>query len=101
MLATCTLAVNTYLRPVGWQQILTENYTNSMACSGLVEFSAKKQIMLNEKGEVVKGTLNKDTTLLTTASMLRPDSSDKKVYEAGTTVEFDDKGLVVKASKDN
>ena len=64
MLATCTLGSDSYLRPVGWQQILTENYTNSTACAGFVEFKVGKTIVLNEKGEVVKGTLNKDTKLL-------------------------------------
>jgi hypothetical protein len=77
---------------VGWSQILTKNYTNSTACSGLVEFKGKKPIELNEKGEVVKGTLKNDTKLL-----LAPDGSSTKVYEAGTTVEFDNKGVVVKA----
>jgi hypothetical protein len=36
--------------------------------------------------------LNKDTNLLSPAGSI-------KVYEAGTTVEFDDKGIVIKASK--
>lgn len=94
MVTTCTLAKDSYLRPVGWPQILTENYTASTACSGLVKFKGKKPIELNEKGEVVKGTLKEDTRLL-----YAPDDSRKKVYEAGTTVEFDDKGVVVKASK--
>ncbi|HWR45659.1 hypothetical protein [Sporomusa sp.] len=97
MLATCILASDSYLRPVGWQQILTENYTDSSACSGLVEFKAGKAIVLNEKGEIVKGTLNKDTKLLSPVSFLSSDGI--KVYAAGTTVEFDDKGIVVKASK--
>jgi len=98
MLATCTLASASYLRPVGWQQILIENYTDNSACSGLVEFKSKKPIVLNEKGEVVKGTLNKDTKLLSpVVSFLSPNGI--KVYEAGTEVEFDDKGVVVKALK--
>lgn len=101
MLATCTLSSDSYLRPVGWLQILTENYTDSSACSGLVEFKAGKAIGLNEKGEVVNGTLNKDTKLLTAPSVLRPNSSGIKVYEAGTTVEFDESGIVIKASKPN
>lgn len=93
MVATCTLAKDSYLRPVGWPQILTENFTDTTACSGLVEFKGKTPIELNEKGEVVKGTLSKDTRLLPA-----PDVR-KKVYEAGNTVEFDDKGIVVKATK--
>jgi hypothetical protein len=96
MVAMCNLASDSYLRPVGWLQILTENYTDSSACSGLVEFKAGKAIILNEKGEVLKGTLNKDTKLLSLGSILS--SGGIKVYEAGTTVEFDDKGIVVKAS---
>lgn len=91
MLAACTLASDSYLRPVGWSQILTENDTNNSACSGFVEFKAKKPIMLNEKGEVVKGTLNKDTKLLSPVGI--------KVYEAETTVEFDDQGIVGNALK--
>lgn len=90
MVATCNLASDSYLRPVGWLQILTENYTDNSACSGLVEFKAGKAIILNEKGEVLKGTLNKNAKLLSAGGI--------KVYEAGTTVEFDDKGLVVKAA---
>ncbi|WP_094603363.1 hypothetical protein SPSIL_027420 [Sporomusa silvacetica DSM 10669] len=98
MLATCSLASASYLRPVGWQQILTENDTDNSACSGLVEFKSRKPIVLNEKGEVVKGTLNKDTKLLSPVVSFRsPDGI--KVYEAGTEVEFDDKGVVVKALK--
>jgi hypothetical protein len=91
MLATCSLANDSYLRPVGWSQILTENYTNNSACSGFVEFKGKKPIVLNEKGEVVKGTLNKDTKLLSPVGI--------KVYEAGTTVEFDDEGIVGNVQK--
>lgn len=92
MVATCTLSKASYLRPVGWALLLTENYTANTACAGLVEFKGKKPIELNEKGEVVKGTLNKDTKLL-----LEPDGSRIKTYEAGTTVEFDDNGVVKKA----
>lgn len=91
MLATCTLANDSYFRPIGWSQILTENYTNNSACSGFVEFKGKKPIVLNEKGEVVKGMLNKDTKLLSPAGI--------KVYEAETTVEFNDEGIVGNALK--
>jgi hypothetical protein len=91
MLVTCTILLDTYLRPVGWQQNLTAGYTNKEAYPGFVEFKKETQIELNEKGEVVKGTLNKDTKLLSTDGL--------KVYEASTMVEFDDKGIVVKASK--
>lgn len=90
MVATCKLGSNTYLRPVGWLQILTENYTDNLACSGLVEFRAGEAIVLNEKGEVLKGTLNLNAKLLSAGGI--------KVYGAGTTVEFDDNGIVVKAS---
>lgn len=109
MVETCTLASDSYLRPVSWAQILTENYTRDAECAGFVEFKAGKPITLNEKGEVVKGTLKKNTKLLTLnsvsqsiKSLLSADgtlSQGIKVYEAGTVVEFDDKGLVVKAVK--
>ncbi|WP_312560679.1 hypothetical protein [Anaerospora sp.] len=92
MVATCTLGKNTYLRPVGWQQLLTANFTNNTACSGLVEFKGKQPLELNEKGEVMKGTLNNKTQLLAAA-----DGSSTKLYEAGTIVEFDEKGVVIKA----
>lgn len=91
MLATCTLANDSYLRPVGWSKILTENDTNNSACSGFVEFKARRPIVLNEKGEVVKGMLNKDTKLLSPSGI--------KVYEAETTVEFDAEGIVGNALK--
>lgn len=91
MLATGTLANDSYFRPVGWSQILTENDTNNSACSGFVEFKAKHPIVLNDKGEVVKGMLNKETKLLSPSGI--------KVYEAETTVEFDDEGIVGNAQK--
>ncbi|SHK07553.1 hypothetical protein [Propionispora hippei] len=97
MVAMCNLSSDSYLRPVGWLQILTENYSDNSACSGLVEFKGGKPIMLNEKGEVLKGTLNKNTKLLSLSGILSAVSI--KAYEAGTTIEFDDKGIVVKASK--
>jgi hypothetical protein len=49
-------------------------------------------IELNEKGEVVKGTLKNDTKLLSA-----PSGTMTKVYGAGTVVEFNEKGIVVKA----
>jgi hypothetical protein len=91
MIATCALANDSYLRPIGWSQILMENYTNNSACSGFIEFKGRKPMVINEKGEVAKGTLNKDTKLLSAVGI--------KVYEAGTTVEFDDKGIAVNERK--
>lgn len=98
MLETCTLAEDYYLRPVGWRQILTENFTDNSACPGFIEFKSGKPITLNDQGEVTKGTLNKDTKLLAPAGVLA--SGVLKLYAAGTTVEFDDKGFVVNASKE-
>ncbi|EGO65180.1 hypothetical protein [Acetonema longum] len=94
MVASCILTDHSYLRPVGWSQILTENFTNTTACSGFVEFKARKPILLNDKGEVTKGVLQQKTKL---RSAEAPEAV--KVFEAGTTVEFDDRGLVVKATK--
>ncbi len=85
MMAYGTPASDTYLKPVGWRQITD----NGMA--GSVEFKGGRQIELNDKGEVTKGTLNKDTKLLSPLGF-------QKLYEAGTRVEFDDKGAVVKSS---
>ncbi|WP_371374834.1 hypothetical protein [Sporomusa aerivorans] len=99
MPATCTLAGDSYLRPVGWRQVLTDNFTENAACAGFVEFKGGQPVELNEKGEVVKGTLNKNTKLLSPLSILSPDSDGIKVYEAGTTVEFGEKGVVMKATK--
>jgi hypothetical protein len=101
MLALCTLANDSYLRPVGWSQILTENFTDAMACSGFVEFKARKPMLLNDKGEVIKGTLNKDTKLRAVPAFSLSDTVvvEVKVFEAGTTVEFDENGVIVKASK--
>lgn len=98
MVALCTLASDSYLRPVGWSEILTDNFTERIACSGFVEFKAGKPIELNDKGEVVKGTLNRDTKLPST-SLLFADGSGKKTFKAGTTVEFDNKGIVTKAQE--
>ncbi|MBP2655520.1 MAG: hypothetical protein H6Q73_3089 [Firmicutes bacterium] len=92
ILATFTLVQDTYLRPVGWRQTLRVNFRNKVKCSGLVEFKGETQVELNEKGEVTKGTLNKDTRLLS------PDGSIN-VYAASTTVEFDENGVVIKAVK--
>ncbi|MDF2572922.1 MAG: hypothetical protein K0R55_4526 [Sporomusa sp.] len=101
MLALCRLANESYLRPVGWSQILTENFTDAMACSGFVEFKAGKPLLLNDKGEVIKGTLNKDTKLRSVTKLLLGDTvvTEVKAFEAGTTVEFDENGIAVKASK--
>ncbi|MDR3562472.1 MAG: hypothetical protein P4N59_13710 [Negativicutes bacterium] len=99
MVATCTLASDSYLRPVGWSQILTENYPDGTVGSGFIEFKAGKPILLNEKGEIIRGTLNKDTKLLSPVGILSSVGTAVKVYEAGTMVEFDDKGIVVKSSK--
>ncbi len=98
MPATCTLGGNSYLRPVGWMQFLTANNTATSACAGFIEFKGGNPLSLNENGEVTKGTLNKDAHLLTAGALLL-DVSGIKPYEAGTTVEFDEKGVVVKASK--
>jgi len=91
MIATCSLDRDSYLRPIGWSQILTENYANNSACAGFVEFKSEKPMVINEKGEVVKGTVNKDTKLRSEDGI--------KVYEAGTTVEFDDKGIAANERK--
>jgi hypothetical protein len=84
---TIDLYAKTYLRPVGWQQI-----NNSDNPGGFVQFGDGTVIELNDKGEVTKGTLNKDTKLLS------PDGNIK-VYEAGTNVEFGVDGRVLKVSK--
>lgn len=98
MVVTCTLAGDTYLRPLGWEKLSTVNNTAGIACQGFVEFKGGKTVMLNENGEVVKGTLNKNTKLLTIGA-LSLDVITLKNYEAGTTVELDEKGIVLKASK--
>lgn len=90
--ASCTLDFDTYLRPVGWQKNLTAGYTNKINCAGFAEFTGGRQVELNDKGEVTKGTLNKDTKLLSLDGSF-------KIYGAGTTVEFDENGAVVKAVK--
>lgn len=97
MVAACTIAKNTYLRPVGWSEILTDNFNEKVACPGFVEFKAGKPIELNDKGEVVKGTLNNDTKLNSVLTF----STVKKLYKAETIVEFDDKGIVIKAQEPN
>lgn len=88
MMAYGTPDSDIYLKPVGWKQITD----NGMA--GSVQFKGGRQIELNEKGEVVKGTLNKDTKLMSPLGIL-------KFYVAGTTVEFDDNGAVVKFFKND
>jgi hypothetical protein len=60
-----------------------------------VEFKGGKPVELNDKGEVVKGTLNNDTKL-PADNILVPGISGKKLFKAGTAVEFDDKGTVAK-----
>lgn len=100
--ARCTLDNNSYLRPVGWSQILTENITDTIACPGFVEFQAGKPVLLNEKGEVIKGTLNKDTKLRSfflTSLLLGNREEETKVFKAGTEVEFDEKGIATKVVK--
>ena len=100
MPARCTLTSNSHLRPVGWQHILTENITDTVACPGFVEFKAETPVLLTEKGEVIKGTLNKDAKLRTLVTFLSVNSQiETKVFEAGTEVEFDTEGLASKTSK--
>ncbi|MDU4959973.1 MAG: hypothetical protein E6X17_04815 [Sporomusaceae bacterium] len=101
MLALCTLATNTYLRPAGWSQILTENFVDGMACSGFIEFKAGEPILLNNKGEVIKGTLNKTTKLRTFLTSLigNVGGVETKAFEAGTEMEFDEKGIAAKVTK--
>lgn len=98
MLASCTLNDDSYLRPAGWQQLLNENYKDGTACPGYVEFKGRKPVKLNEKGEVLSGTLDKDTKLIG-YNKFSAGVAAKVVYEAGTEVEFDSKGIVVKATK--
>lgn len=98
MVATCTLNNDSYLRPVGWMEILTDNFTDRITCSGFVEFKGGKPVELNDKGEVVKGTLENDTKLASD-NIIVPGISGKKLFKAGTAVEFDDKGKVVKTQE--
>jgi len=98
MPATFCLSQNTYMRPVGWQQILIENYTKNYNSPGFIEFKEKKNIELNDRGEVIKGTLNKESKLLSDDGLLS--EGVLKTYEAGTTVEFNKNGFVVKAEKE-
>ena len=98
MPARCTLESDTYLRPVGWSQILAENVTDSMVCPGFVEFKASHPILLNEKGEVIKGTLNQDTKLRSFL-LINIGIAEVQSFQAGTTVEFDENGVATKAAK--
>jgi hypothetical protein len=96
MPVTCTLGSNSYFRPVGWINFPNANNSPTSACAGFIEFKSGKPLALNEYGEVTKGTLNKDTRL-PTAGGLSLDVAALKFYEAGTTVEFNEKGIVIKA----
>lgn len=91
MIATCTSSNDIYLRTVGWRQILNENNTSKIICPSLVQFKKGTPLELNDKCEVIKGTLNKGTKLLSPNGI--------RLYEAGTTVEFDDKGIVINFTK--
>jgi hypothetical protein len=77
-----------YFHPLGWQQI--NSSTDNPG--GFVQFKEETVIEMNDKGEVLKGTLLKDTKLPSPLGII-------KVYEAGTTVEFDEQGVVTKATK--
>lgn len=98
MIASYTLLGDSYLRPSGWSQILTENNTEKSLLAGFIEFKGGTPIVLNENGQVIKGTLSKDTKLLSPASLLS--DSGIKVFSAGTTVEFDDKGFVLRTPRE-
>ncbi|MDT8900732.1 hypothetical protein [Anaeroselena agilis] len=98
MLASCTLNDDSFLRPAGWQQLLNDNFKDNVACPGYVEFKGKKPVKLNEKGEVLFGTLDKDTKL-PGYNKFATGVVAKLLYEAGTEVELDGKGVVVKATK--
>ncbi|MBP2652018.1 MAG: hypothetical protein H6Q74_2843 [Firmicutes bacterium] len=92
VLSTGILHTSTYFRPLGWVKFINENNSENLIAPGFVLFKGGAQIAINDKGEVIKGTLNNDTKLISS-------SGNIKVYEAGTTVEFDDNGVVVKAIK--
>lgn len=98
--AVCILSSNTHLRPIGWSQILNDNITDTMYCPGFVEFKAGKLVRLTETGEVIQGTLSKDTKLLVLVRHLTLENQlDTKLIEAETEVEFDARGIANKVAK--
>jgi hypothetical protein len=71
---------DTYLRPVGWQKLLTGDDT-----AGFIKFSKDKTVTFNETGEVVAGTVKDATTLLN-------GQEARQVFPAGSLVEFNELG---------
>ncbi len=76
-----TLKEDTNLRPVGWQKRLAVDSTSA----GYVLFRAGEDVVFNENGEVIIGTIKDTSPMLTDKS--------GKVYLAGTKLLFAEDGL--------
>lgn len=76
-----TLKEDTNLRPVGWQKRLAVDSTSA----GYVLFRAGEDVVFDENGEVIIGTIKDTSPMLTDKS--------GKVYLAGTKLLFAEDGL--------
>ncbi|HIU64767.1 MAG TPA: hypothetical protein IAB06_07030 [Candidatus Avacidaminococcus intestinavium] len=79
-----TLAADTNLRPIGWQNNLGENKEQA----GFLKFKSKSRVAFTEDGLVVLGTIKEKTT------WQQPDGSVVEL-EAGKEVTFSETGRVV------
>lgn len=80
------LAADTYLRPVGWASLpASDDMTNNSV--GFIRFSKDKQVMFNEQGELVSGTLKE-------SAILWAGDGNAVEYPANTNVRFNNQGHV-------
>ncbi|EGO61937.1 hypothetical protein [Acetonema longum] len=84
---TGTLDEDTYLRPVGWEKLLSGDGT-----AGYVKFSKGKTVKFNEAGEVTAGTLKEAAALIV-------ETGSRKTFSPGTKVEFSPAGAAAKSDK--
>ena len=81
---TGILEEDTYLRPVGWQKLLTGN-----DAAGYIKFSKGKNVSFNETGELTAGTVKDAVTLLA-------DDGTYKEFPAGSTLQWNENGAAIK-----
>lgn len=108
-----TLNSDTYLRPVGWKNIVNDFYfaeTGSLffprffhpihtydnvalSAYGHIRYKADAPVIFNAEGLVIKGTIDEDVTVA-----LQNNKYGFVTFKEGTILTFDDKGAVISAT---
>jgi hypothetical protein len=92
-LASATIAGQSYTlaKPSSWKQLVNLNNNDKEHCAGYIALEGGTVAEFNQQGFLTKCTLKNDTNLISADGTV-------KLYNANTQVEFDDQGLVIKAS---